>query len=42
MSAAQTHSPAWGGRRLLDALDVTDLDTFDPRPGGDATPTMTC
>ena len=33
MSAAQTHSPAWGGRRLLDALDVTDLDTFDPRPG---------
>lgn len=33
MSAAQTHSPAWPGRRLLDALDVTDLDTFDPRPG---------
>ena len=33
MSAAQTHSPAWPGRRLLDALGVTDLDTFDPRPG---------
>lgn len=33
MSAAQTHSPAWPGRRLLDALGVTDLDTFDPRAG---------
>ena len=32
MSAAHTHSPAWGGR-LLDALGVADLDTFDPRPG---------
>jgi len=33
MSAAQTHSPAWPGRRLLDALGVTELDTFDPRAG---------
>lgn len=33
MSAAHTHSPAWPGRRLLDALGVADLDTFDPRPG---------
>ena len=33
MSAAQTHSPDWPGRRLLDALGVTDLDTFDPRAG---------
>lgn len=33
MSAAQTPSPAWPGRRLLDALGVTELDTFDPRAG---------
>lgn len=33
MSAAQTHSPAWPGRRLLDALGVTELHTFDPRAG---------